>query len=412
MKNLLLTFFLFASLAVSAQQTMQITFKSNGTVLYGTLTIPAGNGPFPVVILVHGSGPNDRDETFQITASSSCIYPCLTGKTLKPFKDIALELQKKGIAVLRYDKRTYTYAQSIDLNKFSHYELVADISNAVEYLKTRPEVNKDQIFLAGHSEGGVFVPMAASRRNDIAGIISLAAPAERLDSTMVDQFRYIYTKCSDSASGNVAASQINDIMYKLRNNQYPADTNIMGLTPRLWREWLGMFDSSIYYYKKIDRPILFIQGLADYNVLPAKNFSVFRSQITSPANWYVTYDSMIHELTYNCTPIVPKSLPDTIAAFLQHVWTGIGTQTQDKPSPPTYTYRSGTLNIIWPDKESAPSKLMIYDLSGKRMLNYTGKPDTGNVLHINCSALKPGIYIVKWNTDNAGTDSLKIIIPQ
>jgi len=129
-----------------------------GIQLAATLTIPTGKGPFPAVVLITGSGQQDRDET-------------LLGH--KPFLVISDYLTRKGIAVLRSDDRgaggsggNFAVATTADF--------ATDVEAAVAYLKTRQEVDPHRIGLAGHSEGGVIAPMVAARNRDIAFIVMLA----------------------------------------------------------------------------------------------------------------------------------------------------------------------------------------------------------------------------------------------
>jgi len=148
-------------------------------VLPGKLTIPKGEGPFPVVIFVHGSGPNDMDET---------IGPN------KIFRDLAWGLSSFGIATLRYDKRTKVYPQ-----EFSKYEdgftvmeeVIEDVLYAIEFVKTQEEIDKSKIFILGHSLGGMLAPRIASLSKDVKGIIIMAGPTRPLEDLIWEQINYI-----------------------------------------------------------------------------------------------------------------------------------------------------------------------------------------------------------------------------
>lgn len=128
--------------------------------LAGTLTLPQGEGPFPAVVLITGSGQQDRDET---------VY------NHKPFKVIADHLTRNGIAVLRYDDRGAGKSKG-KTNNATSLTNADDAEAAVNYLLQRPEINKNKIGLAGHSEGGLIAPIIASRNAKIAFVISLAGP--------------------------------------------------------------------------------------------------------------------------------------------------------------------------------------------------------------------------------------------
>jgi len=132
--------------------------KKAGITLAGTLTLPKKQGVFPVVVLISGSGPQNRDEQ-------------LMGH--KPFLVLSDYLTKNGIAVLRFDDRG-TAASKGNFTSATSFDFASDVEAAVEYLKTRNEINKKKIGLIGHSEGGIIAPMVASNSKDIAFIILLA----------------------------------------------------------------------------------------------------------------------------------------------------------------------------------------------------------------------------------------------
>ncbi|MCP4710439.1 MAG: alpha/beta fold hydrolase [Planctomycetes bacterium] len=126
--------------------------------LAGTLTQPDGNGPFPAVILITGSGPQDRDET-------------VFGH--KPFWVLADYLTRRGIAVLRMDDRGVGGSTG-DITQATSQDFARDVRSGIEYLKSVPEINAKQIGLLGHSEGGIIAPMVAVETSDVAFIVMLA----------------------------------------------------------------------------------------------------------------------------------------------------------------------------------------------------------------------------------------------
>jgi uncharacterized protein len=158
-----------------------VTVKFSHWELPGTVTTPLGDGPFPLVVLVQGSGPHDEDET---------IGPN------KPFKDLAWGLASRGVAVLRYTKRTARYGmKSVDEGASFTVddEIVNDARAAVELAAKQPKIDPKRIFLLGHSEGGYIAPRIAEGDTQIAGIILLAGSARPLGKVIDDQIHYLAT---------------------------------------------------------------------------------------------------------------------------------------------------------------------------------------------------------------------------
>ncbi|MBX3409829.1 MAG: alpha/beta fold hydrolase [Phycisphaeraceae bacterium] len=130
----------------------------DGTTLAGTLTIPPGDGPHPVAVLITGSGPQDRDET-------------ILGH--KPFWVLADHLSRRGIAVLRSDDRGVGGSSGSTAQSTAH-DFAGDVLAAVAFLHTQPEIDAGKIGVIGHSEGGIVGPIAASKSADIAFVVILA----------------------------------------------------------------------------------------------------------------------------------------------------------------------------------------------------------------------------------------------
>lgn len=156
--------------------------------LDGVLTLPVGGegGKVPCAVLVHGSGAQDMDET---------IGQC------KPFRDLAEGLSRRGIAVVRYDKRTLKYQKFVPEGREMDYdaETVDDAVSAVALAKTFPKIDTSRIFVIGHSLGAMLAPRIASRSQDVAGIIMLAAPARPLADILPEQVKRMIENGADSA---------------------------------------------------------------------------------------------------------------------------------------------------------------------------------------------------------------------
>jgi len=175
--------------------------------LAGTLTLPKKEGVFPVVILISGSGPQDRNEE-------------LMGH--KPFLVLADHLTRKGIAVLRFDDRG-TAESTGNFKTATSVDFARDVESAVKYLQTRKEINKKQIGLIGHSEGGIIAPMVAAASKDIHFIVLLAGTGIRGDQLLLLQQELIGKASGISDADLQKTKAINkgvfDIILKSNNDQ-------------------------------------------------------------------------------------------------------------------------------------------------------------------------------------------------
>lgn len=222
----------------------EISFGEEPFTLKGTLTIPNGSGPFPAVVLVHGSGPNDRDET---------------GGNNKPFKDIAEGLSSRGIAVLRYDKRTWVSIYKISKVTIDR-EIVDDAIEAIMFLQRKSFVNPQKMVVIGHSLGALLTPEIAVRataKTSIAGVVLLAPPARTPWDAILQQFRYLGVP-----SPQVALMEKDAI--PLREGKQQEGT-FWGISYEYWRDWASR--DGIAMVKKLAKPTLILRGDRDYQVI-------------------------------------------------------------------------------------------------------------------------------------------------
>ncbi len=234
----------------------EVTFGQTPWILSGTLTLPEGNGPHPAVILVHGSGPADRDVT---------IGPN------KPFKDIAEGLSSRGIAVFRYDKRTYTYQQELEeyAGEFTVWdEAIDDALEGIAFLVEHEEIHSEEIFLAGHSLGGMLAPRIARETEELKGLIFLAAPARSLGELMIMQTEYLIEHQDENQE--VTEEELEELYRQVERIQDPdlplttPQEDILGLHAAYWLD-LQRYDP-LETARELSLPMIFLQGERDYQV--------------------------------------------------------------------------------------------------------------------------------------------------
>jgi uncharacterized protein len=169
-----------------------VTFLNDDVLLAGTLTLPPGDGPFPALILLSGSGQQDRDEALPIVPG------------YRPFREIADTLTRQGIAVLRYDDRGVG-GSSGDPTMATSADFADDAEAAFNFLQGRADIDGQQIGLLGHSEGGILAAMLAARNPDVAFVISMAGTAVDGYETIVKQVERLSLAAGASPAEAAAA---------------------------------------------------------------------------------------------------------------------------------------------------------------------------------------------------------------
>ena len=200
-----------------------LTFGVEQFKLKGTLSKPrvAAGARVPAVILVHGSGPNDRDET---------IGPN------KPFRDVAYGLSSRGIAVFRYDKRTFLHASRLDSLPITvESEVIEDALQAIKAVRANPSVDTNRIYLIGHSLGGMLAPEISKRSGDLAGIILLAAPARRFADVLKEQLTYLESLARATGdTANTTLRRARAQLDSLGTRKVHDTTTVIGVPASYW----------------------------------------------------------------------------------------------------------------------------------------------------------------------------------
>lgn len=260
---------LFLLCAFSVRTQTEINFQSSDSfLLAGTLTLPQGVSRPPVLVLIHGSGPVDRNAELRITNQPNfpCIYPELIGQTSMLFKDIADSLKNAGIAVLRYDKRT-TRPNDVNARELTVNHFVNDALAAVKYLRSNSGVDTSRIFILGHSQGSSVASKLLTLDRGIKGVISAAGSTTRIDTLYANQVFRIQSSCNnDSATAVLQRIQVLAAMQQIRAGLVPDTLPVLGAYPKFWQSWMNISDSAVYNYTRSKVPLLVLQGDDDFNV--------------------------------------------------------------------------------------------------------------------------------------------------
>jgi hypothetical protein len=259
-----------------------------------------------LTLLVHGSGPNDRDET--------------VGGT-KVFKDLAEGLASRGVVVLRYEKRTrqYSAAMAALANFTVEQETEEDAIKAAALLRAQPEVNPKRVFVLGHSLGGYVAPRIAEQDGKLAGLIVLAANVRPMEDLVVDQAEYLGVSADNLKTAKAVAAKIKTLE--------PGDEDsppVMGVPVAYWLDLKGYDPAALA--KKLALPMLILQGERDFQV-GMKDFALWKAAVgASKGVTMRTYPTLNHlfvagegkgtEAEYRKPGHVAPEVIDDIAKFV------------------------------------------------------------------------------------------------
>lgn len=273
--------------------------KKDKITLAGTLSLPSKNGNFPVVILISGSGPQNRDEE-------------IAGH--KPFLVIADHLTKNGIGVLRYDDRG-TAQSTGDFNAATSEDFATDVASAMAYLKTRKEINTRKIGLIGHSEGGLIAPMVAADSKDVAFIVLLAGPGLSGYEIMKKQSRMLGKAGGVPDQGLDKSAEMNEKVYAVLkqklaieetkrqikvlleedHNKAPVDqklsdpereqviSSMVNSIVSPWTQFFMTYDPAPTL-EKVKCPVLALNGEKDLQVSPRENLEAIKTALEKGGN--------------------------------------------------------------------------------------------------------------------------------
>ncbi len=319
-------------------EALEVSFenKSAGATFAGTLTLPKGNGPFPCVVMVTGSGPQDRDEA-------------LLGH--RPFLVIADHLTRHGIAVLRYDDRGVAKSTGKFATATSD-DFADDALAAVEFLKTRKEVDAKKIGIVGHSEGGLIAPICAAKSKEVAFIVLLAgtgisgaellpiqsklisiatgtpaADAERQAKTSSEIFALIIAgKTEAELKAAIRAAVLEELRLEPETKDLPeaelnkkADQMVAEQAAEILNPWFKRFLAldPRENLKKVTCPVLALNGEKDLQVPPKQNLPQIEKALKDSGNKDVTTIEFpgLNHLFQNCKTGSPTEYAEIEETF-------------------------------------------------------------------------------------------------
>jgi dienelactone hydrolase len=269
-----------------------------GHELPGTLTLPKGASKVPAVVLVHGSGPHDRDEKLGPN---------------RPFADLAEGLTLRGVAVLRYDKRSLVHPEEIATKPgvTVKEEVLDDAHAAVALLRAQPEVDPRRVFVVGHSLGGTLAPRIAREDPKVAGLVLLAAAARPIGEVVIDQTDYLERVQPDLTSD--AKARLESIRESAKRTLDPTLTastpgSFLAAPASYWVDLRGY--DPVATARALDLPILVVQAGRDYQA-PPKELALWKSGLAGrPRVRFDEHPALNHLL-------IPGEGPSTPAEYVK-----------------------------------------------------------------------------------------------
>ena len=288
--------------------------------LNGLLTLPDGAAsPLPAVVMVHGSGPSNMDEKVM---------------KLTPFKDLAEGLAKRGVASVRYDKRTFVHGRKMAKTcPTVKEETIDDALLAVALLKKDPRIDPERIYILGHSMGAMLAPRIDAEGGDVKGLILMAGTPCRLEEVVLRQLK-------QSSGGNPILKRIIGLEYRIFAKKFDGLYQMPDEEAKK-KKFAG--NLSLYYFKEMGqktaadyllesrKPALILQGGKDFQVLAEDDFRRFRELLAGRENTiFRLYPDLNHIFVkgiyddilkaskeYKVERYIGDEVMDDIAAFIQ-----------------------------------------------------------------------------------------------
>ncbi|ELY61188.1 alpha/beta hydrolase family protein [Natronolimnohabitans innermongolicus] len=269
-----------------------VTVSTGDCPLDGIATIPTPTArdadEVPGVVLVHGSGPADMDYASYGT---------------RMFADLATGLASRGIATLRYDKRTAVCAVDPEDHTLDHVT-VDDALAAIDELRALDGVDPDRIVVAGHSMGGKAAPRILDRDGELAGAAVLAAPARPMFTLFEEQYEHFATVGDyEWPEMETAYEQTQAAIERVQTGAYDRDEILLEYPGALWASLEGY--DPVETARAVDEPLFFLQGSRDYQVTLEDDFELWERELAErPDTTFETYDGLDHRFMSGDGPSV------------------------------------------------------------------------------------------------------------
>lgn len=279
----------------STDQWEEVPVKVGEYKLPGMLTLPKDVQKPPVVILIQGSGSSDMNESLGTAPN-------------RPFEDIAHGLAAQGVATLRYNKRTYQYPSGG--GDTIQYEMLDDATAAIKLLGSDSRVDANRIYLLGHSLGGMMAPKIAADNPQIKGFVSMAGSLRTLQDLSLDQNKAAI-QSEDSLTEQQKSAMLAQVQTELGKTKTLDDGGtgyIMGIPTNYWKSLNAIHSADIV--KNLNVPMLILQGSADFQVYPNKDYKLWQTALEGRSNvTFKLYDGLSHLFMPN--QISANGAPDT-----------------------------------------------------------------------------------------------------
>jgi pimeloyl-ACP methyl ester carboxylesterase len=296
----------------------ETTVEAEGCSMGATVTVPENGEDVPGVVLVHGSDPRGTaDRNLESIGS-------------QVFRDLAEGLSTRGVAVLRYDKRTYACPNSIPPAEYTLDSVAVDDALVdVDRLRGVDGVDPDGVGVVGLSLGAMVTPRIARRDGDLAGGVAMAAPARSFYEIFVDQYEHLATVGEfEWTQMATLYERWQDRIDRIRAGDYSPSDSVLGYPGALWQS-ADEYDQ-VATAREVDTPLFFLQGDRDYQVSPEKDFGAWQAELEGrPNTAFQRYEGLNHIFQFGTGPSVPgeyalrnsldRAVVEDVAGWLQEL---------------------------------------------------------------------------------------------